>query len=565
MTQKLWWMAFPVLVLLGARAGGQTPAPAAKANCAACPHCKAAANGCGSGAAAKGCPVSEKIKAVYKEGKLDGAGQIITKVLGCDSDDPPSAQTAAYMARLIASYLTGQDCCEGLGCCASGKCCANDAACCKDGTCCGKKVPSGSVTIGIGVSTNGGVKGNVAVKKAACSCCANCRCSSCSECQKTATTKAKKTATTMTMPAPVAPFAPCIPAPVQAACPGVCPMTPPAPPASPYVTLPVPPPQHDFLFMPVTNFVPAVGPIAPAPTKSLKTYFVSAKLVETGPGDEKCVKQFQMALSENERGRCRTAAATDGKHQAGEPTLSLAAKVREAKAGKVHVQLTLQGSERFTSKTQGTMVVSDRCQISRDVKLGEKVKMPLEPDGVGSSCWLEVTVKEHRQPAGYMPPPAAPAVMPAPATLPRPAVGAVPALCPPVVLTREVMQCSTAEVVKSPAPACKIRVVTDVDCPRLECDNGSAAVLMCDSMVLKMAGGQRIGVSQSGGQVMVSCFSFCAYADRMTTNQKDQVTLEGNVRTCAFGDPARGTENAADKVVFGLNRGNVNIQVIGGK
>ena len=68
-----------------------------------------------------------------------------------------------------------------------------------------------------------------------------------------------------------------------------------------------------------------------------------------------------------------------------------------------------------------------------------------------------------------------------------------------------------------------------------------------------------------GGQVMVSCFSFCAYADRMTTNQKDQVTLEGNVRTCSFGDPVRPAENAADKVVFGLNRGSVNIQVIGGK
>src|SRR6058998_2701098 len=50
MTQKLWWMAFPALLLIAARSAGAPPTPAtdsakgtaAKADCDACPHSQGA-------------------------------------------------------------------------------------------------------------------------------------------------------------------------------------------------------------------------------------------------------------------------------------------------------------------------------------------------------------------------------------------------------------------------------------------------------------------------------------------------------------------------------------------
>src|SRR4029077_12942404 len=134
-------------------------------------------------------------------------------------------------------------------------------------------------------------------------CCAQCQCTNCGKAEKRQIKHESVTGQFVPAP-PVDVFHPGMP-PVMVPYTNVYSSPPPVmPPAAPYhVAVPMAPVGHDYFY--------TAAPLPAAPVMlppSSKVYTVSTRLMETASGQANCIRRVVMAVTENERGYCRTGA-----------------------------------------------------------------------------------------------------------------------------------------------------------------------------------------------------------------------------------------------------------------
>lgn len=160
---------------------------------------------------------------------------------------------------------------------------------------------------------------------------------------------------------------------------------------------------------------------------------------------------------------------------------------------------------------------------------------------------------------------------------PCPAMPPAPCCCPPP----EVMQC-IAKLAKAADHCSTIKVAKKDDSPCLEVHGDGETCMSCKKMCLKMANGSSMKVAivhkpaddaecqectdaekpAEATQVKITAEGLKATADKVVTNQKDKVVLEGHVHLC-YHHEGQHAKVTAEKVTVKVSDGGLVIKTCG--
>jgi hypothetical protein len=181
------------------------------------------------------------------------------------------------------------------------------------------------------------------------------------------------------------------------------------------------------------------------------------------------------------------------------------------------------------------------------------VPQPMTPETVPAPRW-EVTTFPDRPPICYQPQPYQPVCTPnlsAPAPIPMPTLIAQ---CAAVQPYKE-------QPVKTAAQAWNLHVVTEDGKAQLEvCKGSKETSVLCESMVLKVAGGGSLRIHVAGSVIQVQGPNFTACADSLSTSeQTGRLVLQGRVRI-EYQKPGLLAQVTAHRVVVGLTDGRLEVE-----